>query len=40
VTVLPVVMILVLACVIGFIVAAIVLAIMEFQTTGFGTLGG
>jgi type II secretory pathway component PulF len=38
VTVLPVAMILVLACVIGFIVAALVLAIMEFQTTGFGAL--
>ncbi len=38
VTVLPVAMILGLACVIGFIVAALVLAIMEFQTTGFGNL--
>ena len=39
VTVLPVAMVLALACVIGFIVAALVLAIMEFQTTGFGALG-
>lgn len=38
VAVLPVAMILGLACVIGFIVAALVLAIMEFQTTGFGNL--
>lgn len=35
VNVLPVLMILVLALVIGFIVAALVLAIVEFQTTGF-----
>ncbi len=34
VTVLPVLLILVLALVIGFIVAALVLAIVEFQTTG------
>ena len=40
VSVLPVVMILALACIIGFIVAALVLAILEFQTTGFGTLAG
>lgn len=39
VTVLPVAMILALAGVIGFIVAALVLAIVEFQTTGLGTLG-
>lgn len=38
--VLPVLMILALACVIGFIVAGLVLAIVEFQTTGFGTLAG
>lgn len=38
VSVLPVLMILVLACVIGFIVAGLVLAIVEFQTTGFGAL--
>jgi hypothetical protein len=29
-------MILMLACVIGFIVAGLVLALMEFQTTGLG----
>jgi general secretion pathway protein F len=40
VSVLPVLMILALASVIGFIVAGLVLAIVEFQTTGFGTLGG
>ncbi len=40
VSVLPVLMILVLACIIGFIVAGLVLAIVEFQTTGFGALGG
>ncbi len=40
VTVLPVLMILVLASIIGFIVAGLVLAIVEFQTTGMGTLGG
>jgi len=40
VTVLPVLMILVLACIIGFIVAGLVLAIVEFQTTGVGALGG
>jgi type II secretory pathway component PulF len=40
VSVLPVAMILALACVIGFIVSALVLAIMEFQSTGFGALGG
>ncbi len=38
--VLPVVMILLLACIIGFIVAGLVLAIVEFQTTGVGALGG
>jgi len=38
VNVLPVLMILVLACIIGFIVAGLVLAIVEFQTTGFGAL--
>ena len=32
--------VLVLACVIGFIVAGLILAIVEFQATGFGTLGG
>ncbi len=37
---LPVLMILALACVIGFIVAGLVLAIVEFQTTGFGVLAG
>jgi len=37
VSVLPVAMVLVLACVIGFIVAALVLAIVEFQTTGMNT---
>ena len=36
VSVLPVLMILVLACIIGFIVAGLVLAIVEFQTTGVG----
>jgi type II secretory pathway component PulF len=36
VSILPVVMILMLACVIGFIVAGLVLALMEFQTTGLG----
>lgn len=36
--VLPVLMILALACVIGFIVAGLVLAIVEFQTTGVGAL--
>ena len=36
--VLPVLMILALACVIGFVVAGLVLAIVEFQTTGFGAL--
>lgn len=40
VSVLPVLMILALACVIGFIVAGLVLAIVEFQTTGFGALAG
>ncbi len=40
VSVLPVLMILVLAGVIGFIVAGLLLAIVEFQTTGFGALGG
>jgi type II secretory pathway component PulF len=40
VTVLPVLMILVLASIIGFIVAGLVLAIVEFQTTGMGALGG
>ena len=40
VEVLPVLMILALACVIGFIVAGLVLAIVEFQTTGFGTMAG
>lgn len=40
VNVLPVLMILALACVIGFIVAGLVLAIVEFQTTGFGATGG
>jgi len=40
VNILPVAMILALACVIGFIVAGLVLAIVEFQTTGFGALGG
>lgn len=39
VSVLPVLMIVGLACVIGFIVAGLVLAIVEFQTTGLGTLG-
>jgi len=38
VSVLPVLMILVLACVIGFIVAGLVLAIVEFQTMGVGAL--
>jgi hypothetical protein len=38
--VLPVLMILVLASIIGFIVAGLVLAIVEFQTTGMGALGG
>ncbi len=38
--VLPVAMILALAVVIGFIVAGLMLAIVEFQTTGFGALGG
>ena len=38
VSVLPVLMILVLACVIGFIVAGLVLAIVEFQTVGVGTM--
>ncbi|MCK4342707.1 MAG: type II secretion system F family protein [Phycisphaerae bacterium] len=36
VNVLPVLMILALAVIIGFIVAGLVLAIVEFQTTGFG----
>jgi len=36
--ILPVLMILALACIIGFIVAGLVLAIVEFQTTGFGAL--
>ncbi len=36
VTILPVMMILALACVIGFIVAGLVLAIVEFQTSGVG----
>ncbi len=36
VNVLPVAMILLLACVIGFIVAGLVLAIVEFQATGIG----
>jgi type II secretory pathway component PulF len=40
VSVLPVVMILLLACVVGFIVAGLVLAIVEFQTTGMGALAG
>jgi len=40
VSVLPVLMILVLACVVGFIVAGLVLAIVEFQTTGLGTMAG
>jgi len=39
VNVLPVLLILVLAGLIGFIVAGLVLAIVEFQTTGFGALG-
>jgi len=38
VSVLPVVMILGLACVIGFIVAGLVLAIVEFQTVGVGAM--
>lgn len=38
VSVLPVLMILVLACIIGFIVAGLVLAIVEFQTTGVGAM--
>lgn len=37
VSVLPVLMILALACIIGFIVAGLVLAIVEFQTTGVGS---
>ena len=40
VNVLPVVMILSIAVVIGFIVAGLVLAIVEFQTTGFGAMAG
>jgi type II secretory pathway component PulF len=40
VNILPVLMILALACVIGFIVAGLVLAIVEFQTTGFGAVAG
>lgn len=40
VSVLPVLMILVLACLIGFIVAGLVLAVVEFQTTGFGSMAG
>ncbi len=40
VNILPVLMILALACVIGFIVAGLVLAIVEFQTTGFGAMAG
>ena len=40
VSVLPVLMILLLAGIIGFIVAGVVLAIVEFQTTGMGTLAG
>jgi len=39
VNILPVAMILLLAGVIGFIVGALVLAIVEFQTTGAGALG-
>lgn len=39
VSVLPVLMILALACVIGFIVAGLVLAIVEFQTVGVGAMG-
>ncbi len=39
VSVLPVLLILVLACIIGFIVAGLVLAIVEFQTTGVGAMG-
>lgn len=39
VSVLPVLMILGLAVVIGFIVAGLVLALVEFQTTGVGMLG-
>ncbi len=38
VNILPVLLILVLACIIGFIVAGLVLAIVEFQTTGVGVL--
>lgn len=38
VSILPVAMILVLAVIVGFIVAGVVLAIMEFQTAGFGGL--
>lgn len=40
VSVLPVLLILLLAGVIGFIVAGLVLAIVEFQTIGMGSLGG
>ena len=40
VSVLPVIMILAIACVIGFIVAGLVLAIVAFQTTGFGAMAG
>jgi type II secretory pathway component PulF len=40
VSVLPVLMILVLACIIAFIVAGLVLAILEFQTVGFGAIAG
>jgi len=35
---LPVLLILILACVIGFIVAGMVLAIVEFQTSGVGAM--
>ncbi len=38
VSMLPVLLILALACVIGFIVAGLVLAIVEFQTTGVGVM--
>lgn len=39
VNILPVLLVLLLACVIGFIVAGLVLAIIQFQGSGFGAMG-